>query len=137
MKSVAKRILNFIIIMMMLVSGTCFDHVEADSLFVHVATKSENHITVLTSVNEMPPFQTICTNEIAGTQRIQCHEVQSRRSNEKSVVRTGEGLSFLEFLPENPTLSETRMMEAMDNEPSGKEVIIAYIHHQDGEKDSV
>ena len=121
----------------MFISGMCFEHVEADSLFVYAALEYENHTTVLTSAKEMPPLQTICINEIAGTQRIECQEVQSRGNQNRSAVRAGTALSFLEVLPQNPILTRAMMIGAADNERSGREVIIAYIHHQDGEKDSI
>lgn len=130
----AKRILNFIIIAAILISGMCFEHVEADSLFVHAV--NENHEVVLTSAKDIPVQQTICTNEMSGTQRLECSEVQLRRSNQKSAVRTGTALSSLEILPKNPILYKAMVMETVDNQPSGKEVIIAYIHHQDGAKGS-
>lgn len=136
MKSVTqKRILNFIIIVTMFISGMCFEYVEADSFFVYTANEIHSQTEVLTSAKETPVSQTICTNEIIGRQRIECREVQNRRNGDKSVVRGGIALSSLEVLPKAPIVTKSKMMKAADHEPSGKEVIIAYIHHQDGEKD--
>lgn len=132
-KLIMRRIINFIIVAAMLMAGMCFEHVEADSLFVHSAVK-EIHTEVLTSAKDMPPLQTLCTNEMITSQRIECQEVQVRRSNPKSAVRTGINLSSMDVLPNVPLLNSTRMMEAIDHEPIGRRVIVAYIHHQDGEK---
>lgn len=131
-----RKVMNLILVAVMLLSGMCFEYVEADSLFAHSVNENHSYTTVLTSAKEMPTSQTICTNEIAGSTRIECGEVQARKDSHKSVIRTGTALSFLEALPKTPILTKSVMMESVDNQPSGKEVIIAYIHHQDGEKGS-
>ena len=134
--AVARNTLNFIIVAVMLLSGMCFEHVEADSLFVHAVNETHNQTVVLTSAKEMPASQTICTNEMLGRQHMecQCHVVQSRKTNYRSAVRTGEALSLPEFLPKVPLLSKRMMIEVEDYKPCGRKVILAYIHHQDGAK---
>lgn len=131
--ALARRILNFILVAAMLISGMCYEHVEADSLFV-VHAVNEKDTIILTSAKDIPAQQTICTNEITGVLRIECNEVQSGENSRKTAVRTGEALIGTESLFAAPLLCKSVITEKADKCPSGREVIIAYIHHQDGAK---
>lgn len=134
MKTAVKRIQSFLLIITLVLSGMCFEHVEADSFFVYTVCENNFASEVLTSAKSVPERQTICTNEIAGTIRMVCGQATIRRGNNKSADRTEILLSFREILPKTPVLTKAVVMDGNDEVPDGRKLIIAYIHNKDGQK---
>lgn len=135
MKATAKtKIISFILAVVMLMSGMCFGIMEADSMFLYPV--NENAVKVLTSAKEMPTSEQVCTNEMLGKERLQSREISLRKNDNRSAVRAGMVLSSLEIPPIAPLFKKEAMMSREADSSCGEKTIIAYIHHQDGEKGS-
>lgn len=131
-----KSWLNYFLIVILFFSGMCFDTVKVDS---YSRTSNHSPVSTLQLVEgqlELPDF---CTSEQLGASTLKgAVEVLSRNVLNQKIrlrPRIGAFFSILEILPENFHFYKANDATGLGSTIVRLEtVIIAYIHHQDGEK---
>lgn len=128
MKRVQKRLTSFILAVLLLLSGMCFENSRADASF----SDALNAVTIADAEQVSVSPAVRVEENVAG--QVMHAVKQIRRAGERSGFRTGADFSYVELLPRSLYFSEAAIAEPIENEVLSNTVILDFIHQKDGKK---
>lgn len=134
-----KKWINCLLAIILLLSGICFDTIQADSSISYTQNADSTETCSLLPEDFTKTQQDICTSEQLKTITLRGAASQLNRyslqNKGKSRLGTGIFLSALNILSENSNYYfKDVYIRANRTFLSCEAVIISYIHHQDGTK---
>lgn len=131
--AVKRKLFCVILAAAMFITGMCFAGEEADAWFAYQENSDCTSTNIISAT--LPQSTQNDAEEISGVRMAMDRVTATGKALERNPVRIGLILLFLAFLLENTHyLMEIRRLFAK-NSTNSKDVIIRYIHRQDGLKD--
>lgn len=127
-----KKILYYILIITIFLTGMCLRDKQADSCFLYEdSTETVPHIFY---IEKLIMNEDSCTAEQLGLFNPEGIISQMKPVMEKGCIRAALVLPPLAILPENPIYLPEMTETGQKILSESRNVIIGYIHHQDGSK---
>ena len=134
--TVQKKYMCFILTLIMLVSGMCFDTIKADACFLSEKISNESNFNVSYRNRNTVTKQYAFVEEQSGKcelNRVSGGLGSQRETRIRSAVENI--VPQMDLLPESVLHSYQEMIRHIEPENSICAVIIRYVHHQDGSKE--
>lgn len=126
-----KKWIGLLLAVAMILAGVCLEKGRADSAFLYIDSSAlKSHMYY---IENMVSDNDSCTAEQLGVKSVQ--GIVSGQKSVENNIRAIWCLLFLAILPQIPTQVKRENVRAPERALlSGQQVIICYIHKQDGEK---
>ena len=134
--TVQKKYMCFILTLIMLISGMCFDTIKADACFLSEKISNESNFNVSYRNRNAVIKQYAFVEEQSG--RYELNRVSGGLGSQRETrIRSAVEniVPQMDLLPESVLHSYQEMIRHIEPENSICAVIIRYVHHQDGSKE--